>query len=375
MTYYRPYVSGPIIYMERLGAELVRRGHDVTFLASWHDRSSPREEAWEGIRIVRVPVMARISKGVLMPRLPFTAWDLIRRHDAMLIQCPQFDAWLLALLGRLAGRPGVITYHCDVQLPPGLTNRVVDLTLSAVTRLAVSLSHRVVAYTTDYASHSPVMSRHPDKIEVIPPPVEMPLPDPVRVERLKEKHGLKGGKVIGICGRMSAEKGFEYLLRALLLVEQAFPGVCVLHAGETESVIGETDYHRRLQPLLERQGRRWIPLGVLGGAELANFFAACDVTVLPSLNRTESFGLVQVESMLCGTPVVASALPGVRVPTQATGMGLTAPPGDAEALAEALIRVLGEPVRYRRPRAEIEAIYSVGRTADAYEVLLARLIS
>ncbi len=375
MTYYRPYVSGPIIYIERLAAELVRRGHEVTFLASWHDRSSPREEMRDGIRIVRVPVAARVSKGVLMPRLPFTAWDLTRRHDAVLIQCPQFDAWALALLARLAGRPGVITYHCDVQLPPGLLNRVVDLTLSAVTRVAVGMSARVVAYTRDYASHSPVLGRFPDKIEVISPPVEMPLPDPARVERFRKQHGLAGRKVIGICGRMSAEKGFEYLLQALSRIEQTFPGVCVLHAGESETVIGETDYRRRLQPLLERQAGRWIPLGVLGGADLADFFAACDVTVLPSLNRTESFGLVQVESMLCGTPVVASALPGVRVPTKATGMGVTTPPGDADALADSLIRVLGEPGRYRRPRSEIEAVYSTVRTAEAYEKLLARLVS
>lgn len=375
MTYYRPYVSGPIVYMERLGREMVRRGHEVTFLASWHERTAPREEVREGIRVVRVPVAARVSKGVLMPGLPREAWRLIRRHDAVLIQCPQFDAFMLAMLGRLAAKPCVITYHCDVELPPGLANRLVGMTLSGVTRLAARWSRRIVAYTQDYANHSPVMSRNLAKVEVIPPPVAMGLPDAGRVGRLREARGLKGRKVIGICGRMSAEKGFEYLLEALPRVERKYPGVCVLHAGETESVIGESDYRRRLEPLLERQGGRWVSLGVLEGAELAAFFGACDVTVLPSLNRTESFGLVQVESMLCGTPVVASGLPGVRVPTRTTGMGLTAPPGDAEALAEALLTVLDEPARFRRPRAEVEAEFSVARTADGYERLLGRLRS
>jgi glycosyltransferase involved in cell wall biosynthesis len=375
MTYYRPYVSGPIIYVERLGSELVRRGHEVTFLTSWHDRSTPREEMWEGIRVVRVPVAARVSKGVLMPRLPFIAWDLIRRHDAVLIQCPQFDAPVLAWLARMAGRPSVITYHCDVQLPPGLMNRAVNGTVSGVTKLAARRADRIVAYTRDYATHSPVMSRHLDKVDVIPPPVEMPMPGAAEVAALRERFGLHGRKVIGICGRMSAEKGFENLLRALPVIEREFPGVSVLHAGETEAVIGETAYRQRLQPLLAQQGERWISMGVLGGADLAAFFAACDVTVLPSLNRTESFGLVQVESMLCGTPVVASALPGVRVPTQTTGMGLTATPGDVDSLAEALLRVLREPEQFQRPRREIERLYSTTGTADGYEKLLSGLVS
>jgi glycosyltransferase involved in cell wall biosynthesis len=374
MTYYRPYVSGPIIYIERLAAELTRRGHEVTFLASRHDPSQPLEEVRDGIRIVRVPVAARVSKGVLMPRLPFAAWRLIRASDAVLIQSPQFDAPMLALLAKLAGKPAVITYHCDVELPPGVWNRAVNRTIDAMTRFAARQSTRIAAYTRDYADFSPVMRRWTAKVEVIPPPVDMPAPDPRAVEELRARHGLGGRKVIGICGRMAAEKGFEYLLRALPVVEREFPGVCVLHAGETREVIGEEAYRRRLEPLLAERAGRWIPLGVLEGEALAAFFAACDVTVLPSLNRTESFGLVQVESMLCGTPVVASEMPGVRVPTGTTGMGMTALPGDAEALGRALSAVLREPERFRKPRERIAAHYSPVRTADGYEALLARLL-
>jgi len=148
----------------------------------------------------------------------------------------------------------------------------------------------------------------------------------------------------------------------------------VLHAGEAREVAGESAYRQRLEPRIASQGAAWQRLGVLGKQELAAFYAACDVTVLPSLNRTESFGLVQVESMLSGTPVVASALPGVRVPIATTGMGIAVPPGDVRALAEAIVTVLGSPGRYRRSRSAVEAEYSVARTADGYERLLQDLI-
>jgi glycosyltransferase involved in cell wall biosynthesis len=79
--------------------------------------------------------------------------------------------------------------------------------------------------------------------------------------------------------------------------------------------------------------------------------------------------------MLCGTPVVASDLPGVRQPVLMTGMGEVAPAGDPAALAEALSRVLDDRARYVRPRAEIEATFGVEQTVDAYERLFEREIA
>ena len=110
-------------------------------------------------------------------------------------------------------------------------------------------------------------------------------------------------------------------------------------------------------------------LGELHGADLAAFYAACDCLTLPSVNSTESFGLVQVEAMLCGTPVVASALPGVRQPVPVTGMGEIAPIGEPAGLAAALGKVLGERTRYVRPRAEIAARFDLAATAGFYERL------
>jgi glycosyltransferase involved in cell wall biosynthesis len=369
MTYYRPYVSGPIVYMDNLGAELARRGHCVTFLTSRHDPASCPQGP-DGLRVERARVWARLSKGVVMPGFLPLAATLLREHDVLLIQSPQLEAPALAALARAVRKPAILTWHCDVQLPPGLLNRAIERALAAGSRMATRLSTRVVAYTEDYARHSPVLSRALGKVEVIPPPVELAPPGSGAAADFRSAHGLEGCRAIGICGRMSSEKGFERLLDALPAIMAHFPNVVVLHAGEAREVAGESAYRQRLESRIAGEGRRWRSLGVLGRHELAAFYAACDVTVLPSLNRTESFGLVQVESMLSGTPVVASALPGVRVPITVTGMGITVPPGEAGALAEAIVTVLESPDRYRRPRAAIEAEYSVARTADGYERLL-----
>ena len=67
LTYYRPHTSGLTIYAERLAKGLAQRGHQVTVMTSQFDRSTPLEEEKDGVRIVRVPVAFRVSKGVIMP--------------------------------------------------------------------------------------------------------------------------------------------------------------------------------------------------------------------------------------------------------------------------------------------------------------------
>src|SRR5680860_1276610 len=98
LTYYRPHVSGLTIYVERLGRALVARGHEVTVLTSQYDRQLPREEIVDGVRIVRVPVAMRVSKGVLMPTLGIHATRLVREHDVVSLHLPMFDAFGICLL-------------------------------------------------------------------------------------------------------------------------------------------------------------------------------------------------------------------------------------------------------------------------------------
>ena len=126
LTYYRPWVSGLTIYVERLSRALVEQGHDVTVLTSQYDPSLPRYDVLDGVKVIRIPVALRVSKGVLMPDFGPMAWKLARQTDVLHLHLPQFDAPGLALRGRLLRKPVVLTYHCDLQLPVGPFNKMVD---------------------------------------------------------------------------------------------------------------------------------------------------------------------------------------------------------------------------------------------------------
>jgi glycosyltransferase involved in cell wall biosynthesis len=95
---------------------------------------------------------------------------------------------------------------------------------------------------------------------------------------------------------------------------------------------------------------------------------------MPSLNSTEAFGLVQVEAMSCGTPVVATDLPGVRVPVKMSGMGRIVPVADGAAIAQAILDILAHPEKYRGNAAEIRHRYSPDVIAAGYEQLFADIL-
>ena len=370
LYYYRPHYSGLTVYTERLARGLARRGHQVTVLTSRYDRSLPRLERLDGVQVYRLPVALRVSKGPIMPTLPFWAGWMIPRHDIVHLHVPQLDAAHVALMAKAMGKPVVLTYHCDLRLPSSILNRVANLLSSWSNRVSVAAADVVVANAMDYAEASTTLRRHLDKVVVIPPPIELPAVSGERVRGLRERLGLTGkGPLIGMAARLATEKGAEFLAQALPRILERYPEACVLYVGQYENVLGEEDYGRRIAPLIQALGDHWRFLGVLEPDDLAAFFAACEVTVLPSLNSTESFGMVQVESMLCGTPVVASDLPGVRYPTQVTGMGLTVPPADAEELAEGILKVLSEPDRFSRPREDIQSRFGTEAVADRYEKL------
>lgn len=377
LTYYRPHTSGLTIYAERLARALAQRGHQVTVMTTQYDPSLPLEEHMDGVRVIRIPVAVRLSKGVIAPTFGWVATGLVREHDVVQLHLPQFDAPGVAIRGRVFGRPTVLTYHCDLLLPPGLFNRFVNLVVKWQNNMAGILSNQVVTYTQDYADHSSYLSRYRYKLRTILPPVELSAPEPGALQTFADKYQVSLRKpVIGMAARFAAEKGVEVLLEALPAILQNYPKAQVLFAGQYQAVMGEQAYANRLMPRiheLERAGH-WTFLGNLNPVQMSAFYPNLDVLVVPSLNSTEAFGLVQIEAMLNGVPCVASALPGVRMPVRMHSMGLVAAVGNPASLAQCIMDIFSQPGKYRGDVESIKRAYDPQTIAAEYERLFESLM-
>ena len=371
LTYYRPHISGLTIYAERLAKAFAARGHEVTVLTSQFKKELPLEEKQDGVRIVRVPVWFRLSKGVIMPSFGMIANRLVSQADVIQLHLPQFDAAGISFRGRLLKKPTVITYHCDLQLPPGLFNRFANLGVHFMNQLTALFTHRIVTYTRDYAENSAYLRRHLDKLKVIPPPVVLPKATSEEIKKFSMVNNPDGRHpVIGMAARFATEKGVEILLRALPEILKKFPQALVQFVGTYQNVLGEQDYFERLRPEIEKYqaSGNWKFLGELDPARMAMFFPNLDVLTLPSLNSTEAFGLVQIEAMMNGVPCVTSSLPGVRQPVAIHQMGAVFPIGNSDDLARQLIRMLRIKKSEMKPAVDFSR-YQPDSIAQAYEAL------
>src|SRR5262249_57719641 len=106
----------------------------------------------------------------------------------------------------------VLTYHCDLRLPPALASRPIELTLTLMHRLAGRLANRIVTYTRDYAEHSPFVSRYLDKVETVYPPVIQDPPPPGAGAALRSRIAHGGERLVGVAGRAGPGQGLQQQL-------------------------------------------------------------------------------------------------------------------------------------------------------------------
>ncbi|MCL4782855.1 MAG: glycosyltransferase family 4 protein [Bryobacterales bacterium] len=376
LTYYHPHLSGLTIATGNRAEGLSKRGHRVTVISSRHKKELPEEEVVRGVRVIRLPVAWRAGKGVWMRgytrRVPREAKDA-----DVLVQCLPVsppEAVGAAIAARRSAKPLILDYACDLRLPGGWKARAIEAAVFQGHLVAGRAARAIVVSTQSYAAASPFLTRFQDRLRVIPLTMRIPNPDPEAVRLFRETHAPGGEKLIGFAGRMAAEKGIDVLLESVRLLGARGRRVRLLLSGDVTGVVGEAAYRQRILGKLDSLGDTCRVLGVIE-PDLSAFYGACDVLALPSLNSTESFGMVQAEAMLCGTPVVASRLPGVREPVESTGMGLLAEPGDAAGLADAISSVLDAPERFRAAADVVQDRFSAGRSLDAFEAMLREVLA
>jgi glycogen(starch) synthase len=371
-------VGGLGRHVDALTHALVAAGHEVHLVTREHPDAPAREDV-DGIHVVRVD-----ASPPSVPFDEFVPWVLafntsVLAEASRLAHEHQFDVvhahdWLVASAG--AGiadafdLPLVATVHATEfgrhqGHLPGPMNRLI---------------HSVEGWLVDRARHTIVCSTYmrdqvhtlfgaPDaRVDVIPNGVAMDafeLPD-AEVAALRSRLVEDDAHLVLFAGRLEYEKGVQTVLHALERLTDRVGPVRFLIAG-----VGT--YSEELRALVEELGltHRVRFTGFLEERALRLHYAAADVAVAPSIY--EPFGLVAVEAMACGTPVVASDTGGLRE-IIAGGHGLSFPPQDAEQLAERIAQVLTHPAEtaatVERARDRIRDLYDwrdvAARTVDVY---------
>ncbi len=408
LTYYHPYVSGLTIVVRRIVEELAQRGHEISVIAMRHSGGLALQETINGVSVQRATPVFQIGKGFVSLRWIFLAWKQVAKTDTVVINLPQLEGWIPAVFAKLLGKKIVTIYHCEIQLPADFLSQVSQVFVEIANSLTLFLADRVVTYTKDYADYSRILAPFLYKITYILPPVPVPVVDERVRQEFEKKIGasrgiyffrrrqfqaktvcnLAGSKevtrlqktntsprhaslVIGVAARMAAEKGIEFLLEAIPFLNSKLKNakLKIVIAGPLDPV-GELAYKIKIMELVERYEDQVVFLGSLSQKEMGAFYTLLDVLVLPSVNSTEAFGLVQAEAMLCGVPVVASDLPGVRVPVKATGMGKIVPIKDSRALARAIVEVVQNKEKFVKSQAVIKNEFTWDKAIEFYEQLL-----
>lgn len=342
-------------------SEALARDHDVEVVTSSLDAGAGESRSGR-LLCRRLPTWFKFFSTPFTPALVGT----LRRAPAFDVVQVSFQnpmAVLAYLLARPQGRL-VVWYHHDI-----VRQRFLGRLLSPVIDIMLTRASRIVATSSAYALSSPVLSRFPEKTEVIPLGVDLaPFQAPEALAQAREIRARHGRPLVLFIGRLVYYKGLPYLIEAMRDLDADL------------LIIGQGPWETRLRAQAQSLGSaaRIEFLRVARGQSLAPYLHACDLLALPSTERTEAYGLVQLEAMACGKPVVATELgTGTSFVCQHGVTGLVVPPRDPAALRQAIGSLLADPARAQRMgregRKRVEEHFTIRQMADAFVKLYERL--
>ena len=307
--------SAALVHASRSGQALCRRQHDAL--------------------VVSAPVTASLAFTPISPSWPCRLQRLIKRlhPDLLHLHLPNPSAfWAMALPGarRL---PWIVHWHADV--PVDAADWRLRLLYRFYKPLESSLLRRaalIVATSQAYARSSRALQPFLDKTVVVP----LGLSDQQRAAPLPVLWPARPSMKLLFVGRFSYYKGLDVLLRALVGTE----GIDLL-------LVGQGDQQLRLQQLIAelRLGAQVRFAGALDDHALAGAYAAADVLCLPSIERSEAFGMVLLEAMRTGIATIATSVPGSGMAEVLAGgeVGRLVEAGDADQLRQVLIELRDNP--------------------------------
>jgi glycosyltransferase involved in cell wall biosynthesis len=324
--YYPPYRGGIETVVEQLCRGLVRRGVEVTAVVS-NDNPSTVDERLDGVRVLRLGRTTELNSQPLNARLIPTLRRL--RFDVLHFHTPN-PVGALAVLAARRVEPIVVTHHSDI-----VRQRILGFPATVAQSLLYRRAARLVVATPRHIEHSSVLRQFESRCRVIHYPIDA-LPYANAEAHWDEQLPTEWREepLVLFVGRLVYYKGVEVLLEALCRTARA-----------RLAIVGVGPLETRLVELATQLGisARIKFLGALSEDRLYSLYKCARFLVLPSVAPSEAFGMVQLESMAAGRPVISTNLKsGVPYVNQHGITGLTVRPSDPQALADAMNLLLND---------------------------------
>jgi glycosyltransferase involved in cell wall biosynthesis len=288
--------------------------------------------------VERIPVFFRFGNvPIVRPGTRFDRYDIVHLHYPFYV-----GAEMVLLAARRTGAKYVVTYHQDV-LPRGPLAAIARFHHKIVGSRVLEAASKILVTSLDYASNSRLermLSERPDSFIELPNGVDTTTFSPERkpidlFARHKVQHDGAVVLFVGALDKSHYFKGLGVLIRALAQQRDD---------NTTLVIVGDGDLRKTYANQAKKLGlgRRVTFVGRVEEKDLPSYYTASDFLVLPSVTRGEAFGLVLLEAMASGRPVVASNLPGVRSIITPGMNGLLCRPGDAQDLAAKIRAMLDD---------------------------------
>jgi phosphatidylinositol alpha-mannosyltransferase len=314
--------GGVQVHVRQLAQGLRRRGHDTRVVAPG---TVPASDPWVRIvgRPVRVPYNGTVAPISFSPGAWRRIRSAMRSFDPEVVHVHEPLTPSTSMLAALAASaPVVATFHAYLD-----RSRLMELAGPALRRI----SRRIEAGIAVSDAAAEFLRR------VIPVSVEI-VPNGVDVGRFAHPgvpaRGLPAGRKILWVNRLDPQKGFRVMLDAFERLPVELDDVHLV-------IVGNGRDRDAVRSLPERIRPRVLHLGTVAHDQLPAYHAAADVFVSPAVGQ-ESFGIVLVEAMAAGVPVICTDIPGYREVVRDGVEGLLVPPNDPAALSEAIARVLDD---------------------------------
>ena len=379
--FFSPFRGGVENYMRDVMLALHRRGVGCIAVVHRHERSfrsvdDVLEAGGGRFHVIRAGTWFKFMYTPFSPMFPVLMRRLARRHrpDIVHIHMPNPSAfWALVMLGTRR-IPWVVHWHADVVASTH------DPRLRWFYKLYRPLEQRllrraaaIIVTSQAYLDFSEPLRKHRHKCHVVPLGL-----DPAHAAAAPDTHigaeyARDGRFRVLAVGRLTYYKGFEYLVRAAALVKENIR-VDIVGTGDREQSLAALAAELGLSGLLTLRGR-------LPDEDLHALLRTCDCVCLPSIERTEAFGMVLLEAMLHGKATVVSEVRGSGMGwnVEHGETGLKVPPADAAALAKALAWLRDHPEETRamgrRGREKFDRQFNIdqsaGLLADVYRTVSA----